>query len=181
MRKIIGLCLAAGVIWVLSVPASAQQTQKTVHFKKLQEFLPKIELPGFTRGKPAGDSTSAMGMSSSEATLTYVKGSGDEAPTIEIKIADTAGVPFAQMGLQMIGAMEYENQTEYGYEKSIKIQGFPGTEKVTNSEEEKSAEIMLVVGGRFTVELRAQWTSEVALLHKLLDSMNLAGLAKLTP
>jgi hypothetical protein len=39
---------------------------------------------------------------------------------------------------------------------------------------------MLFVGGRFTVELQAQGTSEAALLHKLLDSMNLAELAKLT-
>ncbi len=180
MRKMIGVLLAAALVWFVFSPGVAQQTQKTVHFKKLQEFLPKADLPGFTRGKPGGSTNSAMGMSTSEATLTYVKGSGDEAPTIDVKITDTAGVPFAQMGLQMIGAMEYENQTENGYEKSIKVQGFPGTEKVDNSEDGKSAEIMLVVGGRFTVELQAQGTSDAALLHKLLESMNLAELAKQT-
>jgi hypothetical protein len=180
MRKIMGILLAAALVWVVFSPGEAQQAQKTVHFKKLQEMLPKIDLPGFTKGRPGGETSSAMGMSTSEATLTYIKGSGDSPPTIEIKIADTAGVPFAQMGLQMVGTMEYENQTENGYEKSIKIQGFPGTEKVNNSEDEKSAEIMLVVGGRFTVELQARETSEVALLHKLLESMKLGDLAKLT-
>jgi len=180
MRKTVGIFLAAALVWVVFSTGEAQQTQKVVNFKKLQEFLPKIDLPGFTKGRPGGSTSAAMGMSTSEATLTYIKGSGDSPPTIEIKIADTAGVPFAQMGLQMMGTMEYENQTENGYEKSIKIQGFAGTEKVNNSEDEKSAEIMLVVGGRFTVELRAQFTSEVDLLRKLLDSMNLGELAKQT-
>ncbi len=180
MRKIMGILLAGALVWVVVSTGQAQQTQKVVNFKKLQEFLPKIDLPGFTKGKPGGSTSSAMGMSSSEATLTYEKSGGDNPPSIEIKIADTAGVPFAQMGLQMVGTMEYENQTENGYEKSVKIQGFGGTEKVNNSEDEKSAEIMLVGGGRFTVELRAQFTSEVALLHKLLESMNLGELAKQT-
>jgi len=83
------------------------------------------------------------------------------------------------MGAQVMGAMEFENETATGYEKSVKVQGMPGTEKVDNSEDDKSAEIMLFVGGRFSVEIRAQGTAEVALLHKLLDSMNLADLAKL--
>jgi hypothetical protein len=37
-----------------------------------------------------------------------------ELRAVEIKIADTAGVPFAQMGAQVIGAMEFENETDTG-------------------------------------------------------------------
>jgi hypothetical protein len=179
MRKIMGILLAAALVWVVFSTGEAQQAQKTVHFKKLQEILPKIDLPGFTKGKPGGETSSVMGMSTSEATLTYEKSGGDDPPTIEVKIADTAGIPFAQMGAQMIGTIEFENENETGYEKSVKVQGFPGTEKVDNSEDGKSAEILLFVGGRFTVELQARGTSEAALLHKLLDSMKLGDLAKL--
>jgi hypothetical protein len=179
MRKAIGVV----VVLVLScVLVSAQQTQqKAVSFKKLQEFLPKIELSDYTRGKPTGETSSMMGMSTSEATLRYEgKGGGDEVPSIEVKISDLAGVPFAQLGMSMIGGQEFENETESGYEKSVKIQGFPGTERVETTEDSKQAHIQLLVGSRFMVELDANGTSDAALLRKLVDSMNLGELAKVT-
>jgi hypothetical protein len=166
------LLLTAGCFFLLS----AQTTQKTVSFKKLQEFLPKVDLAGYTKGKPGGETSSAMGMSTSEAHVAYEK-EGDI--SIEVKINDIAGVPFAQMGASMMGMTEFENETENGYEKSVKVQGFPGTEKVDNSEDNKSCEIMLIVGGRFQVELRGAGTSDAALLHKLLDDMKLGDLSKL--
>ena len=174
MRKRIALflILTAGCFFLLS----AQTAQKTVSFKKLQEFLPKVDLSGFSRLKPGGETSSAMGMSTSEAHVTYEK--GDDI-SIEVKITDIAGVPMAQMGLSMMGMTEFENETENGYEKSVKVQGFPGTEKVDNPEDNKSCEVMLFVGNRFTVELMGRGTSEAALLHKLLDDMKLGDLSKL--
>jgi hypothetical protein len=35
-----------------------QGSRQVVGFKKLQEFLPKIDLAGFTRQKPAGETSS---------------------------------------------------------------------------------------------------------------------------
>jgi len=174
MKKRIALflILTAGCFFLLS----AQTAQKTVSFKKLQEFLPKVDLSGYSRLKPGGETSSAMGMSTSEAHVSYEK--GDDI-SIEVKITDIAGVPMAQMGLSMMGMTEFENETENGYEKSVKVQGFPGTEKVDNSEDSKSCEVMLFVGNRFTVELEGRGTSEAALLHKLLDDMKLGDLSKL--
>ncbi len=170
------LILAIGCFFL----ATAQAQQKTVSFKKLQEFLPKIDLAGYTKGKPSGETSSAMGMSTSEAHVSYEKGGGDNTITIEVKINDMAGIPFAQMGASVIGMTEYERETENGYEKSVKVQGFRGTEKVDNSEDNKSMEVMLFVGNRFTVELRGSGTSDIALLHKLLDDMKLTDLSNLT-
>jgi len=176
MRKRIALflILTAGGLFLLS----AQTAQKTVSFKKLQEFLPKVDLGGFSRLKPGGETSSAMGMSTSEAHVTYEKG-GDI--SIEVKISDIAGVPFAQMGVSMIGMTEFENETENGYEKSIKVQGFAGTEKSEKSEDSSSCEIMLLVGNRFMVEFQGTGTADASLLHKLLGDMKLADLSKLTP
>jgi hypothetical protein len=178
MRKTVGflLILATACLFL----AAGQTQQKAISFKRLQEFLPKADLAGFTRQKPGGETSSAMGMSTSEARVLYEKGSGDNPVTIEVKISDMAGVPFAQMGAAVLGMTEFENETETGYEKSVKVQGFPGTEKVDNSEDNKSATIQLFVGNRFSVELTGTGISEAALLHKLLDDMKLADLAKLT-
>src|SRR4030042_2292485 len=100
MKKRIALLLilTAGCFFLLT----AQTAQKTVSFKKLQEFLPQIDLSGFNRLKPGGETSSAMGMSTSEAHVTYEK-SGDDSITIEVKINDIAGAPFAPMGASMIG------------------------------------------------------------------------------
>jgi len=175
MRKtvIIVLVLAVGGSFL----AASQAAQKTVSFKKLQEFLPKVDLSGFSRLKPGGETSSAMGMSTSEARVTYEK---SDDVSIEVTISDIAGVPMAQMGLSMMGMTEFENETEDGYEKSVKVQGFPGTEKVDNSEDGKSCEIMLFVGNRFSIELQGRGTSDASLLHKLLDDMKLGDLSKLT-
>lgn len=172
MRKTIGFIIVAFLLCSLTVIGQAQLA--TVNFKDLQKFLPTVDIPGFTKGKPGGQTSSIMGMSTSEATLMYRK--GDE--NIEVKISDMAGMPFASMGAALMGATEYENQTENGYEKSIKIQGFGGTEKVENGEY-KSAEINLFVANRFVINLQAQEIGDVALLHKLIEGMNLGELAKL--
>ncbi|MFZ2053867.1 MAG: hypothetical protein WAU81_06680 [Candidatus Aminicenantales bacterium] len=179
MRKTIGVVVVLALSCIL---VSAQQAQqKAVSFKKLQEFLPKIELSDFTRGKPTGETSSMMGMSTSEATVMYEgKSGGDETPSIEVKISDLAGIPYAQMGLSMFGGQEFENETESGYEKSVKIQGFPGTERVETTEDSKEAHLQLLVGNRFMVEFDASGTSDVTLLRKLVDSMNLGELAKVT-
>gem|GEM_PF-3263766 len=81
--------------------------------------------------------------------MAYEKGSGDNLISIEVKITDMAGIPFSQMGASMMGLMEFENETVNGYEKSIQVQGFKGTEKVNRSENNKTAEMHLAVGNRF--------------------------------
>jgi hypothetical protein len=179
MRKTIGIVVVMALSCVL---ISAQQTQqKAVSFKKLQEFLPKIDLSGFTRGKPTGETNSMMGMSTSEATVIYEgKSGGDEPPTIEVKISDMAGVPFAQLGMSMITGQEFETETEHGYEKSVKVQSFPGTERVDTSEDSKEAHLQILVGNRFMIEFDGRGTSDATLLRKLVDSMNLGDLAKVT-
>lgn len=178
MRKWLSFLVV--VVWCCSLVSALTAQQKAVNFKKLQEYLPKIDLPGYAKGKPGGQSSTVMGMSTSEATLMYTQSGGDEFASIEVKISDMAGVPYGTLGASLMGATEYENQTETGYEKSIKIKGFPGTESVENVEDSKTSRITLVVGGRFMVELSGDGTSDVSLLRKLVDSMNLSELAKVT-
>jgi len=178
MKKAACLFLLLAVAFVFL--AAGQGQKQVIGFKKLQEFLPKVELSGFTRQKPGGETTSALGITSSEAHVVYEKGSGDNVVSIEVKISDISGVPFGQMGTSMIGMLEFENETENGYEKSIQVQGFKGTERVDRSEDNKSAQIQLAVGNRFLVELQGTGTSDATLLHKLLNDMKLAELAKLS-
>jgi hypothetical protein len=175
MRKTFVSLLTIGL--AVSLAAAGQTTGSVVNFKTLQTYLPKIDLAGFTKGKVEGSSSTMMGMSTSEASLRYRKESGDETISIEVKIVDGAGTPFLSMGAAMMGMTQFSNETENGYEKSVKYQGFSGTEKVEKGEG-ANAEITLFVANRFVVTLEANGTGDIALLKKLLDSMNLGELVK---
>jgi len=170
------------MVLCLSIVPVASSQQKAVHFKKLQEFLPKTVLPGYTRGKPAGQTSSAMGISTSEATLTYEKTgtTGEEGNTVSISVSiqDILGVPMGAMALAMLSGTEFENESENGYEKSIKIQGYPGKE-TSQTGESKSAEVTVAVASRFLITVKHDGESDAGVLRKLVEGMKLGDLATL--
>jgi hypothetical protein len=166
----------------LSTPlaALAQTTaqQKVVHFKKLQEFLPTKDVPGFKRGKPSGQTSAAMGMATSEASIRYLKEGKDE-QSIEVKVADVSAIPFglAAMSAAQLAQGDFENETEQGYEKSTSVAGYRGTEEVRKGNT-SSCKVALVVGNRFMVEVSGTGFADPANLRSLAESMKLSGLEK---
>lgn len=178
------VCLLA---LMLSVSIASGQT-KAVHFKKLQEFLPTTELKGFERKKPTGQTQTTMGMTTSEAKVRYVTKEAeqevqDETETIqqsiEISISDMSGIPYGQMAA-MAYQQDFENETENGYEKSVVVKkSFRGKESVESGDYKRCA--LEFAAGRFIIKMEASNTDSIAVLHKLAEGMNLAGLEKTTP
>jgi len=159
---------------------------KAVHFKKLQEFLPAMELEGFERKKPTGQTQTTMGMATSEAKVRYVTKQREqenemeatEEPqlSIEITISDMGGTPYWQMAA-MAYQQEFENETEDGYEKSVTVgKNYKGKESAQTGDY-KHCTLEFVVG-RFLVKMEADNTDTVALLHNLAEKMKLADLEK---
>jgi hypothetical protein len=180
------LAMLTVVVAAFGMPhaASAQipaAQQKVVHFKKLQEFLPAKDVAGFKRGKPSGQTSTAMGMATSEASVRYLK-DGKESQSIEVKIADVSGIPFGAMAMSAVtlGQADFENETEQGHEKSVTIAGYKGTEEVRRGST-SSCKLGLVVGGRFMVEVNGIGFSDPAALRALAEGMNLGGLEKVAP
>lgn len=180
------------LLFILGIMVSfpLQGQMKAVHFKKLQEFLPSAEIPGFERKKPTGQTQTSMGMTTSEAKVRYVTQSKEEEEAqeetaepqkaIEITISDMGGIPYGSM-VAMAYQQEFDNETEDGYEKSVVVQGsYKGKESV-RMEDYKSCELEFAVGNRFVVKMQASNTDDVNLLHSLTASMNLAKLEKTTP
>lgn len=198
MRKlIIGVLLVAfGLIFPVS-PVTAQQ--KVVHFKKLQEFLPKITLSGFERKKPSGSTQTAMGMTTSEAKVRYVKTTPkkdgekmeedivpedvygtDLEESIEVTISDMTGVPFAAMAFALQQG-DYEQETEEGYEKSVIFKKKYKGKETASTGEYKSCSLEFPIANRFLVKLQATNTDQVQLLHKLVEGMDVEKLEKTAP
>lgn len=169
------LALAVPIALSFAAPALAQP--KAVHFKVLQESLPTTQLAGFTRGKVTGSTQTAMGMTSSEAAVRYEQpGSGEAPVSVTVKISDLIGVPFAAMALQVVPAVDQESETETGHQKTVTVRSrFRAHEEVENGET-KSCKLMVPVANRFMVELEGSGTSEVKLLHTLVEGMALEKL-----
>lgn len=174
---------------VITLSASAPGQGKPVHFKKLQEFLPTADLSGFERKKPSGQTQTNMGMTSSEAKVRYVTKQAEpanemETPeperSVEISISDLSGIPYGQMAM-MAYQGEFENETEDGYEKSVTVKKQYKGKESARTGDYKQCSLEFGVGNRFLVKIEADNTDDITILHKLVDSMNLAGLEKATP
>lgn len=173
------------MFFVLIVVPAAEAQNKVVSFKKLKEFLPNTELNGFERKKAEGSTQSAMGYSTSEASVRYITRdtTGNEnfqSTEIEIRISDMSSIPGATLAFAYM--QDFEKETEDGYEKGVTInKTYKGKEQVRNSENSKSAQLDFAVGTRYMVSLQMHGSDNIKLIYKLVDSMKLADLEKLVP
>jgi len=178
------------MVCVVTISGFISAQGKAVHFKKLQEFLPSTDLPGFDRKRPSGQTQTNMGMTTSEAKVRYVtkqveqtndvEAAMEPEQTIEVSISDFAGIPYGQMAM-MAYQGEFENETEDGYEKSISVNKIYKGKESMHTGDYKNCSLEVAVGNRFLVKIEAQNTDDVKLLHTIVNSMNLAGLEKATP
>lgn len=154
---------------------------KSVHFKKLMEFLPSAELKGFTKSKPTGSTQTVMNISSSEAEVDFNEPSTDETgagKSISVKIVDATFNPYIEMQYTMLGD-NYTSETESGYEKFTRINGkYPG--KITvNSGDFKYCVLEFSVASKYLVTLRGDGFDDIKFLNDIISSMDLEGLSKL--
>jgi hypothetical protein len=168
--------------------------QKPIHFKELQKILPVRAPDGFVRDKPKGQTVSSSGISTSNASVEFnttkkekqlqtmddgKKDSVEVEITLnaKVEILDYAGMGEAMSSsLQMITGMQYENETEDGYEKSTTFNGYKGIEKSRSQDYSRSCEIQLVVGNRFLINVSGSGFSDIAILQSILNSMDLKKL-----
>ncbi len=179
--KTVLLCIATVV--VLSATVVAQP--KVVHFKKLQECLPTKDFEGLKRAKPTGTTQTAMGMSTSEASVRYSREEmGDsEVPdttqpkSIEVKIADMVMMPYALMAFGY--QQGYENESEEGYEKSVTVkEKYKGLEEAKTGDY-KSCKLSFGVANRYIVTVETHGYPDNKILATVLGAMDLTKLEKL--
>ena len=144
-----------------------------IDFRKLKEALPQ-ELAGFEKGDSSGEKNNAFGISVSEAKQSFRSADGSKSVRFEITDPGSLAGPFALANMWM--NVEVDKETSSGYEKTSTVGGRKLHEKWNKSS--KQAEVHLVVGNRFMVEVEARgldMNDVKALLSKIdiarLDSM----------
>ncbi len=144
-----------------------------VDFRKLKELLPE-SIKGMVRKEASGEKNGAMGFTISRAEARY---SGEADESVHIEIFDTGGV--AGVGTMTLAAWtmaDIDKETDNGYEKTTKIDGYKGYEKYNN--ESKSGEINVLVGDRFVVNINGDNLS-MDQLKSILSDLDLDQLSGL--
>ena len=122
-----------------------------IDFRKLKEALPQ-DLAGFEKGDSSGEKNNAFGISVSEAKQSFRTADGSKSVRFEITDPGSLAGPFALANMWM--NVEVDKETSSGYEKTSTVNGRKLHEKWNKSS--KHAEVQMVVGNRFMVEVDAR-------------------------
>ena len=167
---------AVEAIQQLADKAKNMQTGEKVDpidFRKLKELLPE-EIAGLKRTEISGEKNGAAGFTISTADARY-KGDGDASARIEI--FDTGGI--AGVGTMALAAWtmaDIDKETETGYEKTTKLEGYKAFEKYNT--ESKSGELNVLVADRYVVNVNGD-NITIDQLKAILGDLDLEKLAAL--
>lgn len=148
-------------------PAARQPTEH----RKLKEWLP-AELGGLKRSSANSQKISMTGMNYTMADGNY----GEGEKTIGLTVTDYAAHPETAAGMAVFKDQEIDNESDTGYMKTTKIEGFPAME--TFDHPNKMGNLTIYVGDRFFVSLACNGLEKDEFL-KLHSQLNLKELAEL--
>jgi hypothetical protein len=161
-------CFALTALLVLSRPDGVlAQPSQVVSHGQLETLLPT--LPGFSRGKPKGDTDT--GEAVSRTTVDYEDQAGGAAG-IGVELMDSCRNPNVLMGIRE-ALKTGPPQTPGTVFRSVPIAGFPAYEEWTA--ESKHTEIHILVADRFMVKV----TGDLVSLAAVQDAARRIDLKKL--
>jgi hypothetical protein len=141
-----------------------------IDFRKLKEALPQ-DLAGFDKGESSGEKNNAFGIAVSEAKQSFRTADGSKSVRFEITDPGSLAGPFALANMWM--NLDIDKETSNGYERTSTVSGRKLMEKWDKSS--KHAEVHLVVGNRFMVEVDARGV-DMSDVKALLGKVDIAKL-----
>ncbi len=151
----------------------AAQAPQVVGFRELLGLLPQ-SAPGLVRQEPSGETTDAMGVQISEASVAFCEGD-DYKTCVHVQIQDF-GPSIGGLGAMPFGVWAnatFNRESTDGFERTTKIGGYPAQE--TFSESAGISNIEVLVANRFLVS--AGGTQAFDVVRALVERVDLAGLA----
>ena len=144
-----------------------------VDFRKLKEALPQA-LAGFEKGESSGEKNNAFGIAVSEAKQSFRTADGSKTVRFEITDPGSLAGPFALANMWM--NVDIDKETSDGFEKTSTAGGRKLHEKWSKSS--KHAEVQMVVGNRFMIEIDARGvdTNDVKALLTQIDIAKLESM-----
>lgn len=171
--KRFALAITLGVALGLCGGARAEEAIEPVDHPKLLPFLPE-KVAGFVADKAQGSASSAMGFQLTHVSRVYHKGKEGADETVTVKITDGAGNHFFAAAHAAVA--EFSTDNSEGYEKGIKLDGYPAIERYTN--ESRDGLLTVFIADRYLVEIDIDGldSREMQVWWKKLDAKKLAAL-----
>jgi hypothetical protein len=141
-----------------------------VDYEVLKGLVP--ELGGWERSDVKGQQVT-MGISVSSAEARYAKGDA----SMKLEIVDTSFSQIVLAPIMMFARSGYEEKSDDGYKKGITLGGVPGFESWEKGN--RDAEVHLLVGGRFLVNVEANDVDNPEAARALAQAVDLKKLAGL--
>ncbi|MBU4459388.1 MAG: hypothetical protein KJ579_02380 [Verrucomicrobia bacterium] len=155
-----------------ALQANAAAAQPVVDFRQLKALLPET-IGDMKRTNAKGEKSGAMGMTVAKAEGTY---EGAKEARLKVEITDMSGVgamgALAQFGF---AATEIDNESDDGYERTVKIKNFKALEKYDTKA--KSGSLQVIVG-RFSVQIEGDNIAP-AILKTAAEAIDLQALSAL--
>jgi hypothetical protein len=150
-----------------------------VDWERLSDCLATVTLPGFVRGEVSGETETTIAPPRSTATVIYGKAGRDaeaEAKERSREIAVTINDEGEDEEL-IAEMLKVSGESE----RRVKVKGkYDGKEGTWRDESGFTRfDRVFLVAKRFVVEIHSQGVDDMALVNKLMDSMDLEKLAKL--
>jgi hypothetical protein len=163
--------------------AAAEQLQKAaegfsttrkpvppVAFRELIDFLPG-RMPGMKAQEPKGETTTAGSWRYSQAEVDFQSEDGKR--KADVGIFDYAHIPMLYVPFTMLLNMNVARESTEGYEKSVKVDGYPAFEKWNRN---GNSDIVVLVGDRFIVKSETRGLGEGS-AKRIVERLDLKGLA----
>ncbi|MDX1940135.1 MAG: hypothetical protein SFU99_06255 [Saprospiraceae bacterium] len=145
--------------------------KEVVSYQSLKGLMPN-SLLGMKRMNIEGQKSGMQGLSISTANAVYKEGDKE----LEVSIVDAGGSTLTLAGLAMWANMEFERESDDGYERTTKIDGHKAFEQY--DKKNKSGQLGVLVDNRFVVNIEGDQISEGD-LRKALNDINLRKISRL--
>ena len=168
-----GMQNMADALKKMSEAANDGKSVEPVNFRDLKGLLPD-DLPGLKRTEATGEKNSVMGIKVSTAEAQY---DNDRGASVNVEITDM-GTMKGFAGLAKAGwtMADIDKETDTGYERTTKIDGFKAYEKYET--DQQWGEISVIVGDRFIVEISGS-NVEMDVIKKAVEKIDLKKLEKM--
>ncbi|MBK7869830.1 MAG: hypothetical protein IPJ74_03635 [Saprospiraceae bacterium] len=145
--------------------------KEVVSYQSLKDLMPN-SLLGMKRTNIEGQKSGMQGLSISTATAEYEEGEKE----LDVSIVDAGGSTLTLAGLAMWANMEFERESDDGYERTTKIDGHKAFEQY--DKKNKSGQLSVLVDNRFVVNIEGENISEND-LRKALNDISLRKISRL--
>jgi hypothetical protein len=154
---------------------AASQPSEPVPYAKLKEALP-TELIGLKRTSATGQKISAGAVKMTQAEGKYGTKDGDKPPTLNVQIVDYSATPDMAAGMAAWSKLEIDQDSDTGYQKTLKINGNPAFEEY--KKDSKNGQLQIFVAGKFIVSVTASNVADDQ-FQKIGEGLSLDKLAAL--